>query len=420
MAFTGLPMLKGYFSRLPLTDRVTFSRELVSGSLYGVYTGIALPLIPIVARRIGMSAAGITAMMTMQFVGALFGVLFGHLADRREKMPFVFWPGVVSRGMIALLALARTPVSFLIVVSGFNLLVNLGAPAYSSIMRSNYSNINRGRLMGNIRILIVAISAAVSTVAGLLLARNEGAVIWLFVAASGFGVLSSLAFARIKVRREPMPAGERPVGGFRSSFQAVRRNTPFVLFMGIMFLCATPDKLAVPLEPIWMVDFLHLGYSDASFLLGGVVSAASIVGYFVWARALKRFNNFAVLTAVVFLFAARFLALGLARTSAQLLPMSLLTGVVNAGWDLVPIFCIIALADRANFSLYIGMNTTFFGIRGLVGPTIGTFLYSSGALPLGWIFIFISALLAVGGAALGVFAYNHGRRSPGRIGLTAR
>jgi MFS family permease len=412
-------MLKAYLSRLPLTDRVTFSQELLSGGLYGVFTGITIPLIPIVARRIGMSAAGITAMMTMQFIGALFGVLVGHLADRREKMPFVFWPGVVSRGMIGLLAVARTPLSYLLVVSGFNLLVNLGAPAYSSIMRSNYSDINRGRLMGNIRILIVAISAVVSTLAGLLLARDEGAVKWLFVFAAGFGVLSSVAFGRIKVRRDPTFTGARLQGGFRSSFETVRRNAPFMIFMGIIFLCATPDKLAVSLEPIWLVDYLHLGYSDASLLLGTVVSAASIVGYFIWARALRRFSSFAVLTAVVFLFAGRFLALGLARTSAQLLPMSLLSGIVNAGWDLVPIFCIIALADRSNFSLYIGVNTTFFGIRGLVGPTVGTFLYSSGLLPLGWIFVAISALLAAGGVMLGVFSYRRDTRAPGRVGLTA-
>jgi hypothetical protein len=259
----------------------------------------------------------------------------------------------------------------------------------------------------------------VSTLAALWLARDEGAVKWLFLLSSGFGVLSSLAFSRIRVRREPVLAGERPVGSIRSSFQAVRRNAPFMIFMGIMFLCATPDKLAVPLEPIWLVDFLHLGYGDASLLLGTVVSTASIVGYFLWARALKRFNTFAVLTAVVFLFAGRFLALGLARTPMQLLPMGVLSGIVNAGWDLVPIFCIIALADRSNFSLYIGVNTTFFGIRGVVGPTIGTFLYSTGLLPLSWIFIVISILLAAGGVALAVFSHSHGVRAPARIGITA-
>jgi hypothetical protein len=140
---------------------------------------------------------------------------------------------------------------------------------------------------------------------------------------------------------------------------------------------------------------------------------ASIAGYFVWAKALKRFNSFSVLAAVVFLFALRFASLGLARTSSQLLPMAILSGIVNAGWDLVPIFCIIALADKSNFSMYIGFNTTCFGIRGLIGPSIGTFLYSSGALPLGGIFLMISALLSVGGTALWVFSRKRAARPGG-------
>jgi hypothetical protein len=198
----------------------------------------------------------------------------------------------------------------------------------------------------------------------------------------------------------------------------VRRNAPFVLFMGIMFLCALPDKLAVPLEPIWLVDFLHLGYGEASFLLGSVVSIASIAGYVIWARALRRLNSFSVLAVVVFLFAARFLALGLARNSHQLLPMCILTGVVNAGWDLVPIFCMIAMADKANFSLYIGVNTTLFGVRGLAGPFIGTFLYTSGALPLGGIFVMIAALLFLGAAMLAVFSRTPFFRIAARVRLS--
>ncbi len=412
-------MLKAYLARLPLTDRITYSRELWSGSLYGVFTGITTPLIPIVARSIGMSAAGIAAMVTMQFAGALGGVVVGHLADRRAKMPFVLWPGVISRGLIGLLAFARTPWMYLLVVSGFNLLVNVGAPAYSSIMRSNYSDANRSRLMGNIRILIVTISALVSLFAGIALARNERNVRWLFAFASLCGVLSSLAFGRIKVRQEPTLERGISAGSLRASLATVRRNVPFLVYMGITFLCATPDKLAVSLEPIWMVDYLRIDYGEASLLLGTVVSAASIAGYFLWARALKRFSSFTVLTAVVVLFAGRFLALGLARTPTQLIPMSILSGIVNAGWDLVPIFCIIALADRTNFSLYFGVNITLFGIRGMIGPSIGTLLYSSGLMSLRAILLTIAALLAFGSAMMGLFARRPGGRAPATVGFTA-
>jgi MFS transporter, DHA1 family, staphyloferrin B biosynthesis exporter len=396
--------IREYLARLPLTDRITFSWDLSCALSVGVFTGLSAPLIPIVARRIGMSVAGISAMVTMQFVGALFGVLFGRLADKRRKMPFAIVPGLVGRSLIALLAFARTPVSYLVIASSFNFLSNLGSPAYLSIMRSNYSDANRSRLMGNVRVAIVVVSAVFSTVAGLVLDADENVVRWMFPVAAVFGVISSLTFARIKVRKTLVLPSDPTPPSFLASVRTMRRNTPFLIFMGILFLCSMPDKLAVPLEPIWLVDSLHLDYGEASFLLGTVVSLASVAGYVIWARALRRANSFSVLSVVVLLFAARFLALGLARTSHQLLPMCILTGLVNAGWDLVPIFCLMAMADRTNFSLYIGVHMTLFGVRGLAGPFIGTFLYTSGALPLNAIFILIAAALFLGAAMLAVFS----------------
>jgi hypothetical protein len=179
---------------------------------------------------------------------------------------------------------------------------------------------------------------------------------------------------------------------------------PFLVFMGLLLLCAMPDKMSIPLEPIWLVDHLKIGYGDASLVLGTVVSLASIAGYFIWARALKRLNSFTVLAIIVFLFAGRYAAMASARSVAGLLPMSILSGITNAGWDLVPIFCMISLAEMSNFSLYVGLHTTLFGIRGLVGPSVGTLLYSTGTLPLPGIFWLIAGLTATGAALMALFA----------------
>jgi hypothetical protein len=111
-----------------------------------------------------------------------------------------------------------------------------------------------------------------------------------------------------------------------------------------------------------------------------------------------------VLALVVFLFAGRFAALGLARSTMGLIPMSILSGLSTAGWDLVPIFCMISLAQRDTFSLALGLNTTLFGIRGIIGPALGTLLASSGAIPLQWIFILIAGGIAVGGALMLLFS----------------
>lgn len=399
-------------AELPLTDRVTYVTEMKSAVLYGVFAGLALPLIPIAARRIGMSAEAITVMMTMQFIGALFGIFFGHLADTRAVMPFAVWPPLIGRALLGLLAFVQGPGMFLGVVSVFFLLSNLNGPAYSSIMRTNYSDAHRSRLMSNIRIMVVIVSAILSAVAGVLLSTDERIVRWLFLVGGFAGAASSAVFGRIKVRRgarAPMIGRAAP---FLPSLRVVRKNVPFMVFMGILFLCAAPDKLAVPLEPIWLVDVLHVNYAEASYLLGSVVSVVSIGGYFLWARLLKRFNSLAVLSVVVLAYAGRYAALTLARTSGQLVPMSILSGITNAGWDLVPLFCMISLAEPSNFSLYVGVNTTLFGVRGMIGPSLGTLLYTTGALSLGNIFWLISGLLAFGAVVLFVFSRLVRKKEP--------
>ncbi len=413
------PPWRDSLARLPLTDRITYSRELVSATLYGIYAGIALPLVPIVARRMGMSTAAITAMVTMQFVSGLFGLLAGHVAERRRKMPFVMWPNAVGRAAVALLAFARGPASYLVIASVFYFSLNLSGPAYASIMRTNYSGPNRGRLMGNIRILVTMVSAVVSTAAGLVLVQNDHLVRWLFFTAGLFGVLSSVVFATVKVRRDPgMAAAVQASAGSRrgSTLRLLAGNRPLLVFLAVFFLCASPDKLAVPLEPVWMVDGLHIDYAQASFILGTVTSLASVAGYFFWARALKRRSSFRLMALVVLLYAGRFACLALARTGLQLLPMSVLSGICNAGWDLVPLFCMIELTDPSTFSIAFGVYTTLFGIRGVLGPTVGTYLYSGAGLPLPMIFWLIAGLIGIGAVLMLLFSRG---RQPASVSVSS-
>ena len=392
-------MLKRYFSRLPLTDRITFSVELQTAALYGIHAGLALPLIPIMARKLGLGAEGIAVMLTMQFVGAVFGVFIGHLADRLPKMPLVVWPLAFARGIVILLAFVRGPAGFFIVASLFYFGSNLGGPAFASIMRSNYSDANRGRLMGVLRIEAMAIAAVCSTLASLFL-ESEAVLYLLFPISGVSGVVSILIFARIKVRRIPgLPRKSAPVT-FRTSMAVVGKNAGFIIFMWILMLCAGPEKLTLPIEPIRFVDELGIDYRQTTFILGTVVSVFSIIGYYLWARALRRMSPFAIMAIVTLLGAARTAVIAAATNILHLVPASAFLGLINAGWDLAPLFCIITLADPENFALYFGFHTTLVGIRGVAGPAIGTILFSTGAMSAPAIFWMVSAFTAAGGIAL--------------------
>ncbi len=398
-------MLKRFLSRLPLTDRITFSFEMWAALFYGIFAGLALPLVPIMARRIGIGAEGIAIITTMQFVGAVFGILAGHLTDRMPVMRLYAWPTAVGRALIAFLALFHTPTGFFIVACLYYLVVNLVGPPFARIMRSNYSDQNRGRLMGILRIEVMIIAAGCSSLVALFLS-NDAAFKWLFPAAAVFGVLSTVTFGRIKVRRIPGMAERREPVSFRSSLSVAGRDIAFMLFMGILMLCAGPDKLAIPLEPIKFVDELGIDYRQTSFILGAVVSVFSIIGYYLCTKALKKVSPFTVVAVITILGAARTAVIAGATQVPHLVPASIFLGLTNAGWDLAPLFCMIALAKPENFSLYFGFHTTLVGIRGVAGPAIGTLLYSTGAMSVSGVFWMISIIGAAGGLAMAWFAYT--------------
>jgi hypothetical protein len=408
------PGLRRYLAALPLTDRVTFATEVWSSVLYGVFSGITLPLIPIVARTIGMSAPAIAVMLTMQFVGALLGIGAGALADRLPRMHLVTWPALAARLLIIPLGFIKGPGPFLVLSSLFYFLSNLNGPPYMSIMRSNYSDANRGRLMGAIRMVIVAAAAVCGAAAALALTGGAGAVRWLFLLAGAAGVGSAVIFSRIKVRRLPAAVHAAVPRSLSSSLRALRGNGRFLLFMAIYFLCAAPDKLTVSLEPIRFVDELAVDYHWAALVLGTVVSLASLAGYFVWSRTLKRRRSFTLFTVLVFLFALRFALVAAAPDRLHLIPASIMSGFTTAGWDLIPLFCILELADPAHFSLSWGFHTTLLGVRGIAGPFLGAFLYTPGGGSTAWVFWLVAGLTGLGAVCMLFFTLSQNRRMASR------
>jgi MFS family permease len=413
-------MLRAYFSRLPLTDRVTHWWDLWSGLATGIFNGGCIAFLSIAARRVGMSDAGMALMLTMPYVGALSGILLGHLAERYGPMPFYLWPTLMSRAVLLVLPFARGPDGYLAVASAFHLLANLGSPAYASVMRSNFSDEHRGRLMGNVRVLVVLVAAGASWAAGAALERWPDAWRWMFAGAAAVGIVATLLFSRIKPRHR-LPTG-RPIGrplhdpparpGLVASLGELRQDRPFLAFLAIVFVCALPNKLASALEPIRFVDELHIGWRDSGFVLGTVVSLVGAAGYLAWPRLLKRFDPFALLALVTALIATRFGVIAAAARPLHLVPASVLAGLTGGGWDLACLFCILRLADSDRFPLAMGLHTTLVGVRGLFGPGLGTWLYASGVASLPTIFWLMAAVALAGAAGMLWYSLRFRRASP--------
>ena len=417
-------MLRSYFSRLPLTDRVTHWWDLWAGLTTGIFQGGCLVFLSVAARRVGISDAGMALMLTMPYVGALSGILLGHLADRYGPMPFYLWPTLASRAALLALALVKGPNGFLAVASAFHLLANLGSPSYASMMRSNFSDEHRGRLMGNVRVLIVTVAAGTSWAAGAALERWPDSWHWLFAGAAAVGIVAMLFFARIKPRRW-VPVGSPAAGplsrpSLGASLGALRRDGTFLVFLAILFICALPSKLAAALEPIRFVDELHIGWQDSGFVLGTVVSLVGAAGYLAWPRLMKRFDPFSLLALITALTAIRFGVIAAATRPQHLVPASVLAGFTGGGWELVCLFCIVRLADSGHFPIAMGLHTTLVGVRGLFGPGLGTWLYASGAVSLPTIFWLMAAVTLTGAAGLLWYSLRLRRAGPAEAAVITR
>jgi len=410
-------MISAYFAGYPLSDRITLSYDGRAGFWGGVFNGLALPLVGVVGRRLGMGTGMLALLMGSQFLGLALNLWFGHLARSGDLVAQVFWPGILSRVALALVAVFASPTAFLILLSLYYVISSFGGPAYSNIMRSNYSNAKRAKAMGHVRILMMAVSALCAAFAGSFLQAFPQGFRILFPLAAAAGIAGNVLFRKVKPRRRressSVPAGAK--ASFGDSLALIGKDRPFLLFMAIYFVIGLPDKILIPLEPIRIVDELGAGYGAAGFILGTVPLLAAILGYYLCSRLADRTDPFLLLLATSLLSSTRFLGFALARQPFHLIPGAFLNGISNAGWDLLPIFTILLFADQTRFGLYIGMHSTLIGIRGLLGPALGTWLYEGAGMRIIDIYWMAFALELVGAAFLALFWAS--RRSSGFLRL---
>jgi hypothetical protein len=406
--------LAAVFASFPLTDRITLYHDSRAAVLAGLFTGLALPLVSVVGRRLGMNSGQFALMNMTMYVGAILNLWFGHIAERGNRAALVFWPGFVSRAVVFFAAFVSGPVSFMLIFSIYYFVSVLSVPAYSSIMRSNYSEANRSLLMGNIRILMQLTSALVAALAGWYVQGHPAAYRLIFPLAALFGMAGSLAFSRIRPRGDHRPEA-KPAGrvmpravSFRAAYANVLSDKVFLAYMGIFFLIGFPGKVIIPVEPIRLVDELGMDYASAGLIQGTVPFVAGILSYLFFSRAIARVDPFALLLLSVALMAVRYLGIALSTQAVQLIPWMFIASLGTAGWDMLPLFTIARFSGPRHTALYMGVHTFLVGVRGLLGPLLGTLLYEVAGLSLVPMYWMVFGLELAGFVALAWFIKHYG------------
>lgn len=244
---------------------------------------------------------------------------------------------------------------------------------------------------------------------------------YLFPLAAFLGILSALPIKWIKIEVTQNEKGPQEkkidhlLSPWKSGWSILKERVDFAKFQWGFFLGGAGLMIIQPVLPVYFSDVLSLSYSDVLTAIAALKGIGFALSSPMWVKFFNRSRIF-ILCAYVTLAAAVFpLLLIFAHSSSSIIYIAYLGyGVMQGGSELSwkmsgPIF-----ARDKDSSPYSSVNILAVGIRGLIFPYLGSFLFMQTGSST-------TVLLAGMGLSLLATAYlsYHGRRYPVRLETTA-
>lgn len=353
-----------------------------------------ITFIPIILRRSGASTEQVAYYFAITTLGLLTTSISMWLMRRFGMKPVILICWLVGRGSFLLTAFAFNATSLLVIFTLFWLLETWPSPAYVQTIQTIYPIEQRGRILAAVRVGLVALSLALTPLAGWILDHWGYRVLLPFAGLSGIG--SSLIFYSL-MRKIPNTMAES-ARHVISPLQILKSDSRMPIYLTGLFLFGLGALMASPLFPIIQADRLNLSYSVIG-LLGFVQSLFWFLGYLFGGRILDRLGGIRSLQIVFALNATVIFPYIWASQGWMLLPSFIAAGLVTAGADLAILYTISHLAGPDKTPDYAALNSTVAGLRGLLGPLLGSLLVRIG-WPYWAVFLLSAGFTLAGAAAL--------------------
>lgn len=319
----------------------------------------------------------------------LLGIFGSELVDGRDKRPFIFWMGLISRGSFVLYLFVWDAWSFIGVSALFFVSNALLMPAVFAMWQANVSSASRSRLWGLTVTVSTIVSMACAAGTGYILDFNQFNFRWLFAVSGLVGLLGTLILAQSPLRGKYKLNTELPALNFRklliepiNGFVALlKRDKPFLHFEAAFFLYGSALMLMFPVMPFYLKDVIGMSYAEIGIAQGPLAMAGVIMLSPVWGKFMDG-RGPAALCSVIFTILSIFplsLMLGLRGYDHGSLILIvycayLVFGIgmsgINVAWSLAPV----TFARGADASPYSGAHVTITGIRGAIAPLMGALL----------------------------------------------
>lgn len=336
--------------------------------LFGVFGGLILPFISIIGRKIGASSFEIAVLAATPFVANAFALLWSEDLFGKGRVWYVVWPSAAGRALLFIIFFVKGPGLYTLIIFLYMLITAIPYPSYASIMKTNYPDYARGKLMSYTRAGNAAFWIISAFVSGLVLNRATGNYRYVFPVAAFFGVLSALQFGAVKVGDEKK--SRESLKGIIHITEALRDRSFQAYILSYSFFEAGL-LFALPVIPLVLVDQVHIS-NLAAGVYGSVFSSMWLAGFFFWGRFLDRHTVKDALMAFFFTGSFTPLIYILSRNIYMLGIAQGISGFVAAAIELAGYVVITRISSPKEVPRYMAANFAAGGLRGLIVPFAGT------------------------------------------------
>jgi MFS family permease len=362
------------------TSRALLWTNLLNEPLFTLYGFLSF----ILYKDLGASAFTISLLMALKPIVTILSFYWSAgLKGRSGKLKSnALWAGFLMRAPFLLCPWIDSIWYVIFAAVNYMFFYRAGIPAWLEILKRNLKEGKRERAFSWSSALAYAEGVVLSLGMACILDKEPGLWKFLFFGAAFVGIASLVLLARIKVETPPEETStKRPklkeliVRPWKDSYMLMKTRPDFSIFQWGFMFCGFGIMLIQPAIPLLAVDWLGVSYLEVA----AAVSIAKGLGFTfsspIWARWFERAPILKISSVV-------FLLVGFFPLMLALSPFGLwwfyfayfCYGVGQGGSHLVwnmsgPVF-----AGKEESSRFTGVNVVMAGLRGTVGPGLGSLL----------------------------------------------
>lgn len=398
---------------VPIMARRNYLIEVRHVMLWGVFAGMFEGSISSIIVSLTFVADPwlISIVMASPMCANLLGLVWGSVATGRRKLPLFMGLAAGTAATIASIGLTpATPVGgwvFAAQIVVARVLLSGCLTVRSALWKRNYPTASRGRIAARLQMARFAFGIITVVVVMKLFTKWPRSYVYAYPTAALLGLLAILVIRSMHVRGEktelaqldrlrrvsssPPPSGLRVL--LRSGIKVLRDDPDYRRYMLGMTLLGSANIMTMPLMTIIITKQLMLSYFDSGNLLevlprllmlaslgpwAGLFDRVGVVRFrIINASAWAGLSVFGGLGATVICYMPDFLdALPVFVTAVSLIALArLCEGVGKGGGAIAWNIGHLHFAKSVEAEAYMGVHVFLTGIRGLIMPFVGTFLY---------------------------------------------